>query len=125
MLKAIACFCLLTCLIFPFKNFSEEITVCKNGKSSGEFLVASKDLRSIVNCDGVSFYLTEEELSTLLKFYDCKKVFSQTVLGIENIYFYSNKILKKEVIGGERVNFHVALSNGKIVVGIPFIYYGY
>ncbi len=123
MLKIFACLTLLIFSFYPLKIF-QGTTVCLGGKSSGEF-VALSSVEKLINCDGVSFCLAEEELLNLLDFYDCKKVYSNDIGGIENAYYYSSKISKKEVVGGKRVNFHVAKSNGKITVGIPFIYYGY
>lgn len=126
MLKSVACFLISACLFCPLKSFSKELTVCKNGKSSGEFsIIKSNEIGKIINADGLSFSLSTAELTNFLNEYECKKVFSSVIGGVENHYFYSSKISKKEVIGGKKVNVHIAVSNKNITIGVPIIYYGY
>ncbi len=126
MLKSVACFLILACLFCPLKSFSREITVCSGGKSSGYFISAkSSEIGKIVNFDGLSFSLTTAELAKFLSEYDCKKVYSSDIGGVENYYYYSSKISKKEVLSGKKVNVHIAVSSEKVVVGVPIIYYGY
>ena len=126
MLKVVACLFLAIALFYPIGSFSGEIAVCKGGKSSGEFILANGgEISKIVDFEGVSLSLTKEQIKSFLDGYDCKKVHSYTAGGVENIYYYSKKINKKELIFGKKVNVHIAVSNGEIILGVPFIYYGY
>lgn len=120
MAKCILSFLLAVLLISPLSK--NEITVCKNGKSQGEFFLSSSVPSGF---DGVSFNLTEKKLAKLLDKYGCEKVHEYSADGVQNVYYYSKKISKIEVVSNKKVNFHVAKANGKITVGVPFIYYGY
>lgn len=120
---ALACFILFCC---PLNLIKGEVTISNKEKSAGDFLTAYKtDASSFIDANGVSFSLTDSELSELLKDIKCKKVHAFFDGEILNVYYYSNKIPIKEVIKNQRVNVHVAISNQKITVGIPIIYYGY
>ncbi|MBO7214209.1 MAG: hypothetical protein J6V66_01795 [Clostridia bacterium] len=111
-------------LNFPFHSGS--VTVCRSGKSQGEFeKTAFCSVKNVVNFEGVSFSLTDAELNSVIKLYDCKKVHLYESGGVLNEYYYSKKISRVEVISGKKVNFHVAKTHGKVTVGVPLIYYGY
>ncbi|MBQ3235043.1 MAG: hypothetical protein IJA97_02670 [Clostridia bacterium] len=125
MFKIILSFLLSAFLFYPFYN-SGELTVCTGGKSQGEFnVVSKKEVDKIIGFDGLSFSLSESELESLISRYRASMICSDTVDGVECFYYYSPSISKIEVVRGKKVNVHVVKANGKITVGIPFIYYGY
>lgn len=116
-------FILYLCLPFGYLDGA----VFSTQKSSGDF-IESKNLKleNYFNIDGATitlpsgfnFYDTVELLSA-------KRVHYFTDGTVENYYFFSEKLPKCETINGKKVNMHVAVSNGKVTVGSPIIYYGY
>ncbi len=125
-LCAIITLLFITIFCSPLNFLKREVTVCNDDKSAGNFITANNlTVSSFVNASGVCFNLEEKELDCLLKSVGAKKVHSFFDGEILNVYYYSNKISKKEVIKRKRVNIHVAISNNNLKVGIPLIYYGY
>lgn len=105
----------------PFITNSTTQT-CINGKSSGSFI---KGLTYTQN-DGCYITLnSEEECKNFLKSLKLKAVYFEEVKGVKNYYYYTNKLLKKEVVKGKSVNIHLAVSKDKISLGYPLIYGGY
>ena len=43
----------------------------------------------------------------------------------KNYYFYTSNLAKYVIVENNKVNLHVAVCKDKIVIGYPFIYYGY
>ena len=128
MFKNILAFVSVFVLIFlsaPLTTLSTNVTVCKNGKSSGVF-VSEVTLSDLLLRDGVSVVMDKEydylELAKRLK---ATKMHSFNDGYAENIYFYTNKLQKKEIVNGKAVNLHVAITNEKVVIGTPLIYGGY
>ena len=114
----------LTVLLYP--SFLGNGTVAVGGKSAGEFISFDKVTPSIAfGCDGVSFTLDGSNYQEIVKKYSAKLTHSFTLDGVTNLYFYSEKLPKKEIIFGKKVNLHVAINGQKITVGSPIIYYGY
>ena len=109
------------CIVFPYPSSA---VACEGGKSQGEF-TAVEDISSLVNFEGLSFNLSNAQLKSVISAYDLKEVKKSEACGVLNIYYYSPKISRIQVIDGKKVNFHVAISDGLITVGVPFIYYGY
>ena len=116
---AIFSFILFIALFFGYGT----VTVCLKEKSQGEF--KDKQLFTAFGCSGVSFTLTKSELEKVVLLYDFQIVDNFYFNDIETFYFYSNKVLKKEIINGKRVNLHAVKNGESYTVGVPFIYYGY
>lgn len=111
----------------PYFFLKDSAIIVKGGKSSGEF-IENENLSfcDLINADGVVFYLSsEEELKTIKEKLSLKPAHYFFDGEIENYYFYSEKLPKKEIICGKKVNVHVAITSSKIILGAPLIYYGY
>lgn len=93
-----------------------------NGKSSGEFV----EYKNFLNYDGI-FTTVDKDFNyeKFAKNLDAKFVKSEDLNGCKNLYFYTNKLPKREIINGKAVNLHVAISQDKISIGTPIIYGGY
>lgn len=124
-LFAVLSFIFIMFFCLPLGNL--EGAVFSTEKSSGDFIGGKTlKLENYFQIDGVTislpsgcnFYDTVELLSA-------KRVHYFTDGTVENYYFFSEKLPKSEMINGKKVNFHVAVSNGKVTVGSPIIYYGY
>ena len=118
---------LISSFVFiPLGVFDREVIVCKNGKSSGEFIKTTTfNVSSYVLADGVSFEITKSEMNDIITSLDAKFVFSFFDEDTQNYYYYSNKISKKEKVFSKAVNVHIAITNDNITFGSPIIYYGY
>ena len=104
----------------PFIN--KNTVTCIGGKSSGQFIYSPVFFEN----DGYQVKLdTEIQAVSFLRKYNCEIVFTENINGIENYYFYSSKLLKKQVLNGKKVNVHLAVSDGKIILGYPIIYGSY
>lgn len=102
-----------------------ETTVCKNGKSSGEF-VSEVNVSDLFVCDGVSIIKPASyDYLELIEKFKAKKMHSFYDGNVQNLYFYTNKLPKKEIINGCAVNLHVAITNENVIIGSPLIYAGY
>lgn len=118
---------LISSFVFiPLGVFDREVIVCKNGKSSGEFIKTTNFcVAEYISIDGVSFEITKSEISDIIASLDAKFVYSFFDEDTQNYYYYSNKISKKEKVFTKAVNVHIAVTNDKITFGSPIIYYGY
>ena len=104
----------------PF--ISKDTVTCIGGKSSGQFV----NFPVFYQSDGYQVKLDSEiQAVSFLRKYDCEIVFTENVNGIENYYFYSNKLLKKQVLNGKKVNVHLAVSDNGVILGYPIIYGSY
>ena len=109
-------------LICPLPFISENSVTCVGGKSSGEFI------NSLVFCENDGYQITLSKSQVSLDFLTelkCKKVHSESVNGITNYYFYSDKLIKKQIINGKMVNIHLAVTNNYLTIGYPIIYGSY
>ena len=66
-----------------------------------------------------------EDKSEIIDYYRACPVFFETVDEIENEYYYSEKISAYITVNGKKVNVHISETDGKIAVGIPFIFGSY
>ena len=103
---------------------SGKVTVCVGGKSQGEFYAHSEVYQNM-GFDGVSFSLSQAEFENLISSYSFEKIAEFSFENAQILYFYSPKVLKKEVIKGKRVNLHAVKKGETYTVGVPFIYFGY
>ena len=62
---------------------------------------------------------------TFIKNLNCKEVYREEINGIKNYYLYTDKLLKKQLVKGEKVNIHVAVKGDRVTLGYPFIYGSY
>ena len=103
---------------------SEKVVFSKNF-SQGEFVSSNiYDFSLRYLSKGYSFKLNGQNLD-FLKELDAKEVYSSKIEKVENVYYYTNKIKKFQIINGKRVNVHIAKSQNDVIVGVPIIYYGY
>ena len=128
MVKSTACLlCLvvLSSFILGNKIFEKDIVYSVNGKSSGEFIKGEISLDKIFLIDGASIKTDSYNIEEKLNLLNAKKVHYFTDGEVENYYFFSEKVHNFEIIDGKKVNIHIAVKKGEVVVGSPVIYYGY
>lgn len=98
------------------------VITCFGGKSSGSF----KSGITLNGNDGFFISINDEQkVYDYIKKLNCKWVLVESVNGVQNYYFYSNKLVKKQVIKGKTVNVHLAICNDRITLGYPIIYGGF
>ena len=124
--KILAIVLLITSFILYGKSSEflkgENLIMVINGKSSGEFL----EYKSFSNYEGLFTSLDKSyNYLELVDNLDAKFVKCEELNGCKNLYFYTNKLPKREVIDGKLINLHVAISEDKISIGTPLIYGGY
>ena len=114
---------LFFCLPFGYLDGA----VFSTKKSSGDF-IDSKTVKpeNYFHIDGVTLTFSSDfDMSDAIELLSAKRVHYFTDGTVENYYFFSEKLPKCQIINGKKVNFHVAVSKGKVTVGSPIIYYGY
>ena len=105
----------------PFITNSTTQT-CVDGKSSGSFVSGLTYTQN----DGCFFTLNnQKECEKFLKNLNLNPVYFEEVNGVKNYYYFTNKLIKKEVIKGKCINIHIAVSKDKTTIGYPIIYGGY
>ena len=57
--------------------------------------------------------------------YDAELQFTESVAGVINYYYYSDKISESILLCGKRVNVHIALKEEGSAIGSPIIFGGY
>ena len=119
--------CLLVGLFTPLNQVDDNAVITLNGKSSGEFIYKKNiTVSDFYDVNGLSLTLSNDNgVENLLKNLNAKPIHYFYDGEIENYYYFSEKLPKKEVIAGKKVNIHVAIKKGAITVGSPIIYYGY
>ena len=128
MVKSMACLlCLavLSSFIVANKITEKEIVYSVNGKSSGEFIKGEIPLDKIFLIDGASIKIDSYNMEEKLNLLNAKMIHYFTDGEVENYYFFSEKVHNFEIINGKKVNIHLAVKQGEVVVGSPVIYYGY
>lgn len=122
---AFLCVLCLTAFIAPTYMLNN-VTVCVNGKSSGDFITEDITFYNLFKRDGVSASLTNDyNYQIIVKKLDAKIVHRFNDGSVNNLYYYTEKLPKKEIINGKAVNLHFAITENNIVVGTPIIYGGY
>ena len=113
-------------LIFSLGSLPKTSIICIGEKSAGTFkeLNQATKIELLQRC-GVSFSASEIEALKIIESANATLVYKSNVNGVENYYYYSPYINGKELVKGKKVNLHVAVSNEKVTVGSPLIYYGY
>ena len=102
----------------------ETVKIVKGNKSSGEFLVQT----NLPFNEKVGVYKTfniDYDYFKLIKKYNAKLEYLESVDGVTSYYFYTKKLPYKEVVKNKRVNLQVAVTKEKITIGSPIIYGGY
>jgi hypothetical protein len=115
----------LSSFIVTNKISAEEMVYTINGKSSGEFIKDEISLDKIFLIEGVTIKMNDCDIEEKLNLLNAKRVHYFTDGEVENYYFFSEKVHNFEMIKGKKVNIHLAVKEGGVVVGSPIIYYGY
>ena len=111
-------------LCYPDLSGNGIVTV--GGKSAGRFIAFScAGVSDVINCDGLSLTLSDKNYGEIVKKYSAKLVHVFESSGVKNLYFYSEKLTKSEIVFGKKVNLHVAIRGEVVTVGSPLIYYAY
>lgn len=126
-LSVVVSLCLLVCLSSPLYSLPSQAVVALKGKSSGEFICKNElAVSNCLNVDGLSFSLSNDyDVKNLIKKLNAKPIHYFFDGEVENYYYFTEKLPKKELIVGKKVNLHVAIKKDFITVGSPIIYYGY
>lgn len=119
------CLVVLSSFIVTNKISAEEMVYTVNGKSSGEFIKDEISLDKIFLIEGVTIKMNDCDIEEKLNLLNAKRVHYFTDGEVENYYFFSEKVHNFEMIKGKKVNIHLAVKEGGVVVGSPIIYYGY
>ena len=119
------CLVVLSSFIVTNKISAEEMVYTVNGKSSGEFIKDEISLDKIFLIEGVTIKMNDCDIEKKLNLLNAKRVHYFTDGEVENYYFFSEKVHNFEMIKGKKVNIHLAVKEGGVVVGSPIIYYGY
>lgn len=119
------CLVVLSSFIVTNKISAEEMVYTVNGKSSGEFIKDEISLDKIFLIDGVTIKMNDCDIEEKLNLLNAKRVHYFTDGEVQNYYFFSEKVHNFEMIKGKKVNIHLAVKEGGVVVGSPIIYYGY
>ncbi|MBO5713699.1 MAG: hypothetical protein J6R88_05855 [Clostridia bacterium] len=62
----------------------------------------------------------------VIEYYNAEVVDVSEVDGYAtNYYYYSDMLPNAEIINGKKVNVHIAVTNERVVIGYPLIYYYY
>ena len=100
----------------------ENVVTCVGGKSSGSFISGFY----FCDSDGYCVTLTEKQkVFDFIKNLNCKQVYTEEISGITNYYLYTDKLPKKQVVKGKKVNIHLAIKEDSVTLGYPFIYGSY
>ena len=109
-----------------FSKYSENFIVYVGSNSSNaEILtVDSKDYMSLKKVTGESAKISSRNFDVYDFFekYNAEIVFTETVDGVVSYYGYSKDIKYQTIIGGKRINLHVAKAKNLVTVGSPIIY---
>ena len=105
--------------------FGNKKVVFSKNFSQGEFFSSSiYDFGAHYNSKGYSFKIDGKNFD-FLKELDAKEVYSSKIENVENVYYYTSKIKRYQIVNGKKVNVHIAKSQNDVIVGVPIIYYGY
>ena len=117
---------LVSILIPPLSNYNGAV-ISERQKSSGEFLtVKSDNYFNLIGASGITVYKNADfNYQEFIDSLGAKFIHSFSDGETLNLYFYSEKLLKKEVVFNKKVNVHIAVNKEQMVIGYPFIYYGY
>lgn len=129
MLKKLGSIIVLAILLFAHLQsnglfFGETAKIVKGEKSSGEFY----SLKNLPFHQKTGIYKTYDSNCNyveVIKKYDAKLMFIESVDGVTSYYFYSKKLPFKEVVKNKKVNLQIAITKETITIGSPIIYGGY
>ena len=114
-----------------FKNSGEYIFYTnKNGSDADFTFVKSSPLKvkkSLSSYTGecVKLNYDKEFLTEILSIYNAKLVKTEIVDNVKSAYYYTKKIPFYQLIGGLKVNLHVAIDSNTLYISSPLIYSGY
>lgn len=129
LLLMIACFAFIYILLHApaFEN-GENYTFYLGANSSALSVISDSpalDKLKLGKVKGESVQYPGDRLLELKEKYHAKLLFTESVCGVENYYFYSPDFPSAVQINGFAVSLHIALSAEKTVVGTPLIFGGF
>lgn len=74
---------------------------------------------------GESVSYEGDRLQELVSRFRARLLFEEEVCGVRNYYFYSPYLKGCVLVGGQRVNLHIAVGEGRTVAGTPIIFGGF
>lgn len=111
----------------PIFEKGNTYTLYYGNSSSAPFEETSFPARKklFTNVKGESVCYSGDKLSELSEKFRAKLLFSETVCGIENYYFFSPLLGRPCDLFGYPVNLHIAVGGGKTAAGTPLIFGGF
>ncbi len=117
--------CLLGTGATRFSTLQGERTFYLDSPSSQATATSSLSLLDIFRVRGESIALDEGEAEEALASLSAKVLFVEEVGGVRSYYCYSPKLFDFVQVGEHLVNLHVAVGEGRCVVGSPIIFGGF
>ena len=109
-----------------FKDYSGDYTLYVNSNSSNAIMVDLSDnsYPLVFNKTGesVCFESSDFELQTLLNKYSAKLIFTEKIEDGICYYAFSPKIKYQKIVNGSKINLHVFIGEGRVVLGAPVIF---
>lgn len=120
-------FIILVFLITPPLTNLNGAVVSNYDKSSGNFYIIDKEnYYEVLNSAGITVYKSSNfDYSRLVENLNAQLIHVFDDGNTLNLYYYSKKLPKKEIVFNKKVNLHIAITGERTVIGSPFIYYGY
>ncbi len=132
MLKKFLCVAFfIVCLFYAITDgitlYNQEVIVAKNFSSGGFYKSQNYSICDAFLSSGIckSFESSFDYQNDVIKKYGGVLVKESNDNGVTNLYYYSKKLPNKVYVDGKQVNVHIAVKSNEIVIGYPFIYYGY
>lgn len=114
-----------------FKNGGQYVFYTNKNGSDADFVFAKCNpllvKKNLDNYTGecVKLRFDGEFLREILSEYNAKIVKVEKIDGVESVYYYTKKIPFYQLIGGLKVNLHVAIDKDTLYIASPLIYSGY
>ena len=97
-----------------------EVTLSELGRVKGECVSFS-----LMGYKGGRYASNEEVAESIIKEFDAKILIIEEIAGVTSYYCYTPYWPEGILIEGQRINLHVAVSNGQCTVGTPIIFGGF
>lgn len=105
---------------------NEEAVVSTNYSSGSFYKTKSLSVADVFSSSGqCKTFSRNYNYLALIKNANAKLIKSSGGGNEKNYYFYTSNLAKYVIVENNKVNLHVAVCKDKIVIGYPFIYYGY